>query len=305
MNDTVEAKAADFFCSIESRRHEEDLLGSAPSADVWFMLEHYGRWGSKAFDESDLHADLKARVNTQLAEIPNSRLLLVKQDGAPEGGLRFFAAVAAANPPTLYEFTLRDYGELGAIDLAALATGDARYADHIVERKMVVVCTNGLRDQCCALNGMKAYMGLKAEFPEEVWQSSHHGGHRYSANMLAMPHGLSYGKMDQEGEDIVRKYLAGQMPLGHLRGRSTLPGPAQAAEGLLRAQNGSRSPEAYAFDSLRELDNGQFEVNFREADSGATKTIILQQHKSDELIYVSCIGDKQSPLIHYDLIGIQ
>jgi hypothetical protein len=123
--------------------------------------------------------------------------------------------------------------------------------------------------------------------------------------MLAMPHGLSYGKMDQEGEDIVRKYLAGEMPLGHLRGRSTLPGPAQAAEGLLRAQNGARSPEAYAFASLREMDNGQFEVSFREADSGATKTVTLQQHKSDELIYVSCIGDKQSPLIHYDLIGIQ
>jgi hypothetical protein len=305
MNETIDAKAADFFCSIESRRHDEDLLGSAPNADVWFMLEHYGRWGSKAFNESDLDADLKAQVNTQLAAIPNSRLLLVKQDAAPEGGLRFFAAVASANPPTLYEFRLSDYSELGAIDLAALAAGDARYADHIVERKMAVVCTNGLRDQCCALNGMKAYMGLKVEFPEEVWQSTHHGGHRYSANMLAMPHGLSYGKMDQEGEDIVRKFLAGKMPLGHLRGRSTLPGPAQAAEGLLRAQNGARSPEAYAFESLQAQQDDQFQVVFRELDSGDQREVFIKQHKSDELIYVSCVGDKQSPLIHYDLIGIQ
>lgn len=301
----IETKPDDFFCSIESRLHEEDLLGSAPQADVWFMLEYAGRWGSKAFDESDLDAEIKAQVNAQLAQIRNSRLLLVKQDGAPEGGLRFFAAVATASPPTLYEFTLSDYSELGEIDLAALAAGDTRYADRIVDRKMMVVCTNGLRDQCCALNGMKAYMALKAEFPNAVWQSSHHGGHRYSANMLAMPHGLSYGKMDQEGEDIVRKYLAGEMPLGHLRGRSTLPGPAQAAEGLLRAQNGARSPKAYAFESLQALQDDQFQVVFRELDSGDQREVVVKQHKSEEMIYVSCVGDKQSPLIQYELINIQ
>ncbi len=304
MTETIDAKPVDFFCSIESRQHEEGLLGSAPRADVWFMLEYAGRWGSKAFEDSSLDANLKAQVNGQLADIPNSRLLLVKQDGAPTDGFRFSAARAAAESPTLHEFTFNDYNELGAIDLAALGAGDAQYDGQLSKRKLVLVCTNGLRDQCCALHGVKAYGALKAEFGDSVWQSSHHGGHRYSANMLAMPHGLSYGKMDEEGEAVVRSYLAGEMPLDHLRGRSTLPGPAQAAEGLLRAQSGVRAPEAYTFDALEELDNAQFAVRFREADSGATKTVTIQQHTSAELIYVSCVGDKQSPLIEYELIEI-
>jgi hypothetical protein len=302
MTETTQVKPADYFCSIHSRELDEEPLGSAPRADVWFMLEYAGRWGSKAFEESNIADDVKAGVNAQLAEVPNTRLLLVKQGAQPEGEISFFAALANASPPQLYRFALPNYEALLNLDLAQLAQGDATYAANKVDEPIFVVCTNGLRDQCCALNGVKAHAALSDRFGQHVWQSTHHGGHRFGANLLAMPWGLSYGRMDRgDAVKTVEILLNGGLPLEDFRGRSSYAEAGQAAEGLLRRASGIEGIEDVRLVAQRALSDNEWEFGF-ESRAGEPHTVQVRRVVHDEMIYASCVGDKQSPVVHYELI---
>ncbi|MQC26091.1 MAG: hypothetical protein DWG76_01395 [Chloroflexi bacterium] len=299
----IDHKSTDFFCSIHSRNANESLLGSAPRSDVWFLLEYAGRWGSKAFKESSVSDAIKTQVNQQLNTIPNARLLLIKQDGRAQDGFAFYVARATATPPQLYRFSLDDYDDLLDINLVGLARGDAQFDAHMSEEPLFAVCTNGLRDQCCALNGVAAYQALSAEFGAPIWQSTHHGGHRFSANMLCMPYGLSYGHMDiaEHPAEIVGALLAGELPLENLRGRSIYDEGVQAAEGLLRAASGLRGVNELGFVEAQAVSGGEQAVRFEDA-AGRTHRVRIREHVSETLAYVSCVGDKQAPLINYELI---
>lgn len=296
-------KPDNFFCSDEARSRQENLLGSAPRADVWFMLEYNGRWGSQAFAESDIAAEVKDKVNAQLARIPRSRLLLIKQSDSQDDHIAFFAAISVAEEPRLYHFTLSSYKQLLELDLEAIADGRDKYADAVVSEHLLLVCTNGLRDKCCARNGVPAYRDLSSQFGAPIWQSTHHGGHRYGANMLAMPHGLSYGQVDQDGGvQAVQAYLDEQVWLDNLRGRTIYDQVAQAAEGLLRRETGLLGVDDLQFAGEQMLEDSLTEVRFTEHRSDAVHEIILRTRTSEEMIFVSCEGDKQSPLVTYELV---
>lgn len=297
-------QSSGYFCSLESTTRDEPLLGSAPRADVWFLLEYNGRWGSKAFDESDIPERVKAAINAQLAEIPHARLLLVKQDGRPGDEIAFFAAVANAEQPRMYRFSLNTYDDLPGIELAALADGREHYARALTDEQLFALCTNGLRDQCCAINGAQALGALRDEFGEWLWQSTHHGGHRYGSNLLVMPDGLSFGRMHSEdAAETLRACRRGELSLEHLRGRSSLEAVAQAAEILLREATGQGQLDGMRLAGVEELPGDQWAVQFQ--DGGSTQKALLQRHVSDTPIQASCVGDKLAPIVHYELLEHQ
>lgn len=299
----VEPQGAAFFCSLQSRDFEEKPLGSAPRADVWFMLEYGGRWGSKAFAESGISEEIKARVNQQLEGIPNSRLLLIKQGRGQKDGIVFFAALPHREPAELYRFEFEDYAELPALDLAALGRGDEQFAGVRSTEPLILVCTNGLRDKCCARNGAPAFQSLSAEFGDLIWQSTHHGGHRFSANMLFMPEGLSYGRMDLgEGSETVAALLRAEMPLQNLRGRSSYEKIEQAAEGLLREHSSLRDLQALRLIESRAISEGEWRVRFGEQSNGKEHEVDVQRVETGQVAYASCIGDKQVPMVEYELL---
>ena len=67
-------------------------------------------------------------------------------------------------------------------------------------------------------------------------------------NLLVLPHGLYYGRLDPPSAIAVAgSHLAGQLDLDHLRGRSGLPMPVQAAEVALRRQLGETREGAVRF----------------------------------------------------------
>jgi len=90
MSEIIDHESPVFFCSLQSRSFDESPLGSAPSANVWFMLEYNGRWGSKALEESNIPEEVKDYLTSQLENIEKSRLLLVKQKRDKEKGVTFF-----------------------------------------------------------------------------------------------------------------------------------------------------------------------------------------------------------------------
>ena len=293
----------DFLCSAESLELGESLTGTAPRADVWFMLEYPGRWENKAFADSEVPVEVKEKVNAQVKVIPEARWMLIKQPQSPGRRVRFFAALPGTNPPALYKFQLNGYSELLDIDLSALAAQDAQFDAARVSEPMFLVCTNGLRDQCCALKGAPVAKALNAQFGEMVWESTHHGGHRFAANFLHLPHGLSYGRLRAENAaSIVQAALDGRIALEHFRGRSSYDESVQAGEILLRRELNLDAADALSLAESEALPDGRWRLRFTERPGGRTHDVVVQRTESATQLHLSCGDEKTAPMVKFHLL---
>jgi hypothetical protein len=107
------------------------------------------------------------------------------------------------------------------------------------EGRKYLVCTNGARDPCCAIRGAAVADALAVARPGAAYESSHLGGHRFAANLLVLPDGLAFGRLDvRSALAVVEELDAGRLPLEHFRGRTSLTEEQQAAEILLRRELG-------------------------------------------------------------------
>ena len=71
-----------------------------------------------------------------------------------------------------------------------------------------------------------------------MWQSSHIGGDRFAGNVVFLPEGLYFGRVEPaEAWPVLDEYLAGRIDLAHYRGRSAYSFAEQAAE-RARARGG-------------------------------------------------------------------
>ena len=81
--------------------------------------------------------------------------------------------------------------------------------------------------------------------PGGVWEVSHIGGDRFAGNLLVLPDGLYYGRVDPAGvAELAHRHRAGHLDLAHLRGRCGYGFAVQSAEWYLRsslAETGRRA----------------------------------------------------------------
>jgi hypothetical protein len=102
-----------------------------------------------------------------------------------------------------------------------------------------LVCTNGARDPCCAIRGPAVAQALERAWPGQVYECSHLGGHRFAANVLVLPDGLCFGRLDtRDALALADELEDGRLPLEHLRGRTAYAPEQQAAEILARRELG-------------------------------------------------------------------
>src|SRR5690242_2618765 len=120
------------------------------------------------------------------------------------------------------------------------------------DEPLFCVCTHGRHDACCAERGRPVAAALAAAFPEQTWEVSHIGGDRFAGNMLALPQGLYYGRLDAESSvSVAEGHVAGRLDLDHLRGRSSYAMPVQYAELALRRHLGESEEGAVSLASRR------------------------------------------------------
>lgn len=278
------------------------MLGTAPRADVWFGLEVPTPWGNKAFDESNIAPEIKANLNTQLKAIPEARLVLIRQSGNLRDGISFFAALSTANPPALYHFHLNDYSELLNLDLGLIATQDPLHDHALTDEPVFFICTNGRRDQCCAIHGPLAFRAAREKFGDAVWESTHHGGHRFAANLLALPAGLSYGRLRPDNAvGVVEDVLNDNVNHAHFRGRSTYAEPLQAAEGLLLEELGKGS-SALRMVSGVQIDERNWRARF--AQNGSAHDVVVNAEQLGQT-HQSCGEEKMGPILKYTLSRVK
>lgn len=284
-------------CSLESENLNESLYGTAPKAQVWFALEYTPRWGAKAWEESSIDAAVRARVDAQLAELPGARLLLIRQKDRSTH-LRFFAAVLG-DAPLLYKFELEAYTSLAELDLSAIAAGAEQYAANISDEPIVLVCTNGQRDACCVLHGIAVYHSLHTQFGSAVWESSHHGGHRFAANILALPTGRSYGRLrPHNAVAVVQSVMDGQVPLDYCRGLTAWPEPAQAAELLLRQQLVYTDALGVRLLESQPAGDNRWAVQLL---VGEAQHALSVQRSEGPAVHASCGDEKTTPTVEFYL----
>jgi len=109
-----------------------------------------------------------------------------------------------------------------------------------VDGALVLVCCHGRRDACCARVGSASFAALDEYVPSErLWQSSHLGGHRFAANVLALPAGVLLGRVTpDDARGVARALLGGTIPVDRFRGRTFHTPEAQAADVAVRARFG-------------------------------------------------------------------
>lgn len=291
-------------CSTDSRQSGEPVWGTATRVDVWLLLEYAGPWGNQAFSESDLPKPVKTRLAAWLDAIPHSRLQLIKR-GGPSPGPAFFVAVAHESAPLLVELSLDTYEDLLDLDIPSIVAGTTREKSLVRTDPLVLVCTNGRRDRCCARHGFPIYQAMSLQAGLDVWQTSHLGGHRFAATAVVLPYGAMYGRISTaDVASLIKAVRAGWLYMPAYRGRSCHEPCIQAADYLLRSESGSSELGHFVLYGVEATGPDQWRVTFAATD-GTQHTLHISRHHSDTLRLESCSAQSLNPFNYYRLLEHQ
>lgn len=253
-------------CADLSELAGETLGATATTTRNWLLVEVPGTWERDVGDGAGLPDDARHAVRTWLEATSSPRVLFVRRPGRTRGGTTLVFVVRARESD----------GEVRRFELAspaALAEVDLMRGGAPSTSPLVLVCGHGTRDACCALRGTAVYGTLAGRLgEEELWLSSHQGGHRFAANVLVLPLGVQLGRVTPgESAAVVEGALSGRIDLAHYRGRSVYAAPVQAAELAVRAELGLN-----ALGDLALVDDGET-VRFRGPDGREHAAIVEER----------------------------
>lgn len=291
------------FCSIySSKEAREPLHATATRADVWLSLEYAGRWGARAFGESDLSESVKEHVGAFQESTSNTRIQFISRGGSySPDPIHFYISVARPPRPRLYAFRLSDYDDLLDLDLEAICTDDDAYAEHLSDERLYFVCNNGLRDACCAKFGIPVHAAMERQGGQEVWKCTHIGGHRLSPNLLFLPHALSYGRVaPEDAPDLVQSYRDDRILLRRFRGRTIYDRPLQAADHFVRQETGQMGIAAFQPQGI-EHEHDRWQITMTAA-GGVRHRLLIEARRYDHLVYKTCFSKEPSPVEHFHLL---
>lgn len=240
-------------CATTSRDLAEPLAGTAATALTWLLIEQPGPWGADALTASRLDPAVGRALN-RAAQGAGVRVALIRRPGRhadcrPTARYRAFLAHTRPGHTWVRTATLATAADLLDLDLAALGTGDASGLGPAWARytgdPLVMVCTNGKRDRCCALLGRPLAAELAASGIDGTWEITHIGGHRFSPTLLVLPYGYAYGRASAPAvKEVLAAAREGRIVTDGCRGRSAWERPGQAADLAVRELTGETRADA-------------------------------------------------------------
>lgn len=248
MSARTDATGRPGLCSTFCRELHEPLAGTAIVAAGWLVVEQPGPWGAKAPTQSHLDAAFGAKIDAD-AKKADLRFGLIRSPGRhPDDHPRSHQVYVASTAPGrtwLLGGRVDDPGKLAVLDLKAVACGNLEaVVDSFpslapVAEPVLLVCTNGKRDECCALFGRPIVDALAALAPGRVWESNHLGGHRFAPTATVLPTGYMYGQLDvSSAVALLAAADRGETLVDSLRGRSSWTKRGQVAEIAVRQATG-------------------------------------------------------------------
>ncbi|MYD11179.1 MAG: hypothetical protein F4X02_14210 [Chloroflexi bacterium] len=300
-------------CAEESRAVAETLAGTFKPADTFFLIESslpdYGGWGGEAVKSAATGGSF-APYLAHLQSAPRAKVLFIRKPQSE--GKNFYIALTNQDTPRIYHTALADYNELLQLEVSSL-TADAtpringRELAEIDE--LYIVCTNGRHDPCCAAHGTPVYHELVAQAgAKRVWKTTHIGGHRMAATLIAFPQGIVYGHVDPpDVEAIVSNQRAGYLLTHKYRGRGAYAGhaldasahqAAGAAEAIIRERTRNYRLDDLRLLEARESGPDRQRVTFLDADGGRHCAEVTTGMSAPRL--TSC-GDAPKPMPQHDV----
>jgi hypothetical protein len=222
------------FCAETAREVGEPLAATASRIEHWLLIEHTSYWPYEPLDAAVFAGPLREHLAAQLDALPRARLVLVKQPGRRrDRGLQVVHGRTTEAGEQFHRIEVETHAALLDLDLTT-PVGEP------LEHPLLLVCTHGIRDRCCARFGQTLLRELLREAdPDWVWQATHVGGDRFAGNLVILPEGLYYGRVGQDDiAPILASHQAGRIELPRYRGRSCHPFAVQAAEGHVRRVTG-------------------------------------------------------------------
>ncbi len=288
------------LCYESSLNSNEEMYGTAPRVDVWFLLEYRGHWSGKAFKDSKIPKAVKSFLNKQLKAVPNSRLQLIKKHKNTDEHFKFYLAASDETNPRLYEFELENYEELLSLDIKKIL----KSKKHMSDEKIFIICTNGEHDTCCGKFGMPVYLDIaESKYGSRTWETTHIGGHRFASTFVCLPHGLVYGRLrdGKVAEDLMKQYEDGKVHLPCYRGRSCHSNETQAAEYYLRKETGITEISEFLLKNSKKNDKKSL-IKFLSQSDHMMHKVKIRQDKNAIKIIKSC-EDKSSFIPQYRLLN--
>lgn len=242
-------------CSVLHDTSRVPAVGTAAGAIAWVALEQNGAWGRLAPTQSHLDPELGAILEERAKQI-GARLALIRNPAqhadvhsAPR---RVYLAGGLARVPWMVTGLIDAPDRLLELDwqLMTDATPERVLAVlpelEVATEPVLLVCTNGKRDVCCALRGRPVAVAAADQRPGLVWETNHTGGHRFAPTGVLLPWGVTLARLDPELAVLAVDAAAQRGELAarllddmHHRGRSALPPIAQAAEHYIRQLMGA------------------------------------------------------------------
>jgi hypothetical protein len=232
------------------------LASATAGTRAWLLVEHPGPWGEE-IDRMALPAPLAEAIARARRHGVRPQFIRSPRRRRATPPLRVYAGYSGRSGPGpgpegawLEGRELEDLEELADLDLEAVGAGRSPGFGVPVTRPVLLVCTHGRHNACCARVGAPLARFLHERFGD-VWETTHVGGDRYAANLVCLPHGLYYGDLDEaRAMTAAEEYRHGRVVLEGYRGRAGLAEPVQAAEHFVRARSGILDVEAVAVEHM-------------------------------------------------------
>lgn len=233
--------SSDFECAIAAADRNEPLFATASRVSGWLLIEVRGAWGEDAVHESALGEHVPPHWKESLKR-RGLRAVCIRSHARREvEGVRLFTCSArtpGAAPAELWSREVRSLADVAETTERLGADVDPGAGWVKGGTSVYLVCTNGRHDQCCANLGRPLVRALRdSRWADRVWESSHVGGDRFAANVVALPGSLYFGRVDPAVAPALLDALDhGRLDLERFRGRTSLTIAQQAVEHFVRLE---------------------------------------------------------------------
>ena len=221
-------------------RPGEPLVGTASRVQRWLVVEQPGAWGAEALVESKLdRSTAAAALDAAARRAPASGCCWPAGPAsvAATASRRVFLAHTGAERRWIEQLVVCRPRPGGAARhrprRARLPRPAGPRRAGPARRSTSCAPTAGTTRAAPTSAAPSSGRCVEAGAPD-VWECSHVGGDRFAANVVCLPDGVYYGRVEprRRRPRCWPTHRAGLLDLGHYRGRSCYPPLVQAAEAV-------------------------------------------------------------------------
>jgi len=253
-----------YVCYDASTERHEPMFATGSQVAGWLLVEVRGAWGEDAVHTSAFGEVVPPHWKDELKQRGIRAVCVRSPLRLDAAAVRMFSCAprrpGGAEPAALWTRDVASFADVITVaeDLRIDRTPSGPWER--VPDPLILVCTNGRHDQCCANQGRPLVRALReSQWAARVWECSHIGGDRFAANVVVLPESVYFGRVEPEvGPSLLTALDEGRIDLERFRGRTTYSLAEQAVEHFVRNELDLDAVDGVVVD--RRLDDGSFPV---------------------------------------------